>query len=77
MKNILLPVLAMAFYCTQSQAQKIPLVYNVENTAATFPAPIMLSIDKLPKKCALPDPLLIFGCERSCAEIQRLEETSW
>src|SRR5574344_1745367 len=57
MKNILLPVLAMAFYCTQSQAQKIPLVYNVENTAATFPAPTMPSIDKLPKKCALPDPL--------------------
>ena len=41
-----------------SSAQKMPLVYDVENTGADFPAPALPSINNLPSINSLPDPFL-------------------
>ena len=55
---ILLSILLSVFMFVGLSAQDMPLVYDVENTAADWPAPYMLSIDQLPTIEALPDPFI-------------------
>src|ERR1043166_4185192 len=38
------------------RAQQAPLVYNVENTGAGYPPPVLLTYDQLPSIRPLPDP---------------------
>ena len=58
MKKLLLIGLMLATTATsQAQSQKIPLVYDVENTGANFAAPAMPTVDQLPVIRELPDPL--------------------
>lgn len=42
-----------------ASAQKIPLVYDVENTAAALPAPLFPNASELPYSESLPDPLAL------------------
>lgn len=51
--SALLLTLAMG---THAHAQKIPLVYSVENTGIHTPVPPLPGIDELPTVKALPDP---------------------
>ena len=46
----------MAVFC-QADAQKVPLVYEVENTGAKFAPPAMPGIEALPEVRSLPNPL--------------------
>ena len=58
MKSFLTVCLALATTATiQAQGHQIPLVYNVENTGATFAAPAMPAPDQLPVIRQLPDAL--------------------
>lgn len=54
--TILLSIPLTFFMLVGLSAQEMPLVYNVENTTADWPAPYMLSIDDLPSIEYLPDP---------------------
>ena len=54
--TILLTILLNILMFVGLFAQEMPLVYEVENTGADWPAPYMLSIDDLPTIEALPDP---------------------
>lgn len=56
MKKTLFTFIAFALFCTCTQAQNIPLVYGVENTAAANPDPVMPAFDQLPYVEPLPDP---------------------
>lgn len=60
-------------------SQNLPLTYDVENTAAGFPAPTFASFDQLPVEKILPDPFRSFsgdvdltfgGWERRRAELK-------
>ena len=53
---ILLFLLLNAFVVSHSFAREIPLVYDVENTGANFPKPVLPSISKLPTIYPLTDP---------------------
>jgi len=53
---ILLTILLNLFMFTGLFAQEMPLVYDVENTGADWPAPYMPTIDELPTVEPLPDP---------------------
>lgn len=55
---ILLSALLSVFMFVGLSAQDLPLVYDVENSAADWPAPYMLSVDQLPSIEALPDPFI-------------------
>lgn len=55
-KPILLLLLLNTFVVANSFAQEIPLVYNVENTGASFPQPVLPSISELPTINPLTDP---------------------
>ncbi len=55
-KPILLLLLVNTFAVVNSNAEKIPLVYDVENTGASFPKPVLPSINKLPTIHPLTDP---------------------
>ena len=55
-KPILLLLLLNTFVVANSFAQEIPLVYNVENTGARFPQPVLPSISELPTINPLTDP---------------------
>ena len=50
-------VLAMMAGLYQADAQRIPFVYEVENTGAKFAAPAMPGVDALPEVRTLPNPL--------------------
>jgi len=52
---VLMGMLPEANLMAQTQP---PLVYDVENTGAGFPKPVLPSIDKLPEIAPLPDPFL-------------------
>jgi len=54
--TILLTILLNILMFVGLFAQEMPLVYEVENTGADWPAPYMFSIDDLPTIEALPDP---------------------
>ena len=58
MKTVLIfsTVLLALFMTAGLFAQEVPLVYEVENTGADWPAPYMMTIDELPTIEALPDP---------------------
>ncbi|MBR5655444.1 MAG: hypothetical protein IKW98_01985 [Prevotella sp.] len=56
MKRLCL-VLAMMAGLYHVDAQRIPFVYEVENTGAKFAAPAMPSVDALPEVRTLPNPL--------------------
>jgi len=53
---ILLTLLLSTFAFVESAAQKMPLVYNVENTGANFPPPNFPAFSDLPVITSLPDP---------------------
>ncbi|MDZ7288769.1 MAG: T9SS type A sorting domain-containing protein [candidate division KSB1 bacterium] len=53
---ILFALLLSTCLFVDSFAQEMPLVYEVENTGADWPAPYMLSIGDLPTITSLPDP---------------------
>jgi len=55
-KSILLLLLFNIFVVADLFGQKIPLVYDVENTGANFPQPVLPSISKLPNIHPLTDP---------------------
>ncbi|MBW8333760.1 MAG: dockerin-like protein [Prolixibacteraceae bacterium] len=55
-KIISLLLLSSTFLTVNSFAQKIPLVYKVENTGAKFPKPVLPTIDQLPVIEPLTDP---------------------
>ncbi|MCQ2205118.1 MAG: hypothetical protein MJZ15_11850 [Bacteroidales bacterium] len=55
MKNYLIGLLS--FISAAASAQQLPLVYNVENTGASTPKPILPERDKLPVVKTLTDPL--------------------
>ncbi|MBN1782632.1 T9SS type A sorting domain-containing protein [bacterium] len=55
MKSVIIPFTFLILF-TGLPAQEMPLVYDVENTGADWPAPYMVSIDDLPDIGALPDP---------------------
>lgn len=52
----LLLILSTILICVNSNAQKIPLVYAVENSGANFPKPVFPSFDNLAANELLPDP---------------------
>lgn len=52
--GFLLTILLLVAFA--GHTQQMPLVYSVENTAATFKVPAMLPFDKLPVIESLPDP---------------------
>ena len=54
MKRICFALAMMAGFC-HADAQKVPLVYEVENTGAKFAAPAMPGIEALPECRQLPD----------------------
>lgn len=56
MKKLLLSTIAMSFVCAGAFAQDIPLVYDVENTAAANADPVFPTISELPKCEPLTDP---------------------
>ena len=56
MPTILLMLLLTTQVVINSLAQEMPLVYDVENTGAGFPAPHMYTVSELPSIQALPDP---------------------
>lgn len=56
MKKIFLPAIAMALFSVAAMAQDIPLVYDVENTAAANPDPVFPTFSELPKCEPLTDP---------------------
>jgi hypothetical protein len=56
MSTILLMLLLTTQVVINSLAQEMPLVYDVENTGAGFPAPYMFTVGELPSIQALPDP---------------------
>jgi len=49
---------------TLARAQQPPLVYNVENTGASFPAPVIPDFPHLPIIRPLPDPFVYFSGTR-------------
>ena len=55
-KLILLLLLFNPFVVAESLAQKIPLVYEVEHTGASFPKPVLPSISELPTINPFTDP---------------------
>ena len=55
-KSILLLLLLNIFVVVDSFGQTIPLVYDVENTGANFPQPVLPSISELPTVHPLTDP---------------------
>jgi hypothetical protein len=55
-KSILLLLLFNIFVVADLFGQKIPLVYDVENTGANFPQPVLPSISELPNIRPLTDP---------------------
>lgn len=56
MKNYIL--LFVFFLAGVIRAQDIPLVYDVENTGASFPSPVLPALDRLPVNRQLPNPFL-------------------
>ena len=54
--TLLLTFLFCIFLIITSLAQELPLVYNVENTGADYPKPVLPSISELPIIENLPDP---------------------
>jgi hypothetical protein len=56
MKSHLAALLLISLSPACSLAQKMPLVYQVENTGADVPAPVMRSFNDLPTITSLPDP---------------------
>jgi hypothetical protein len=57
-KIFLLILLLSTTVFVDSFAQKMPLVYDVENTGADYPAPASSSLSELPVIQALPDPFM-------------------
>ncbi|QEG23318.1 alpha/beta hydrolase family protein [Mariniblastus fucicola] len=53
---VLLVVTVFGIACTDSNAQEIPLVYDVEHTGADHPAPLLPEIEDLPIVRPLTDP---------------------
>jgi hypothetical protein len=53
---ILLTFLLSTLLYLDLSAQKLPLVYGVENTGTDYPKSLLLTIDQLPYIYALPDP---------------------
>lgn len=52
-------IFSLFFVCTFALlAQKMPLVYAVENTCADCPKPPLLTVDQLPVIQNLPDPFV-------------------
>ena len=49
-------LLLLIFITVNSFAQQVPLVYDVENTGANFPLPVLPDISELPTVEPLPDP---------------------
>ena len=47
---------AVLLLAVTGRAQQAPLVYNVENTGAEYPQPVLLPYDQLPSIRPLPDP---------------------
>lgn len=56
MKNYIL--LFVLFLSGVIRAQDIPLVYDVENTGASFPSPVLPALEQLPVTEQLPDPFM-------------------
>jgi hypothetical protein len=69
---ILLLLLVNTCVVTNSFARKIPLVYDVENTGASFPKPVLPSISELPTINPLTDPF-----ERSDGSARDTSFASW
>jgi hypothetical protein len=71
-KTILLMLLLSMFMVVTSLAQKMPLVYEVENTGADCAEPPLPTIEELPVIEALPDPFMwsdsSLGRIKSCDE---------
>jgi hypothetical protein len=57
-RTVLLLLLLNSRLIVDSQAQEMPLVYQVENTGADFPKPPLLTIDQLRTIQFLPDPFV-------------------
>jgi hypothetical protein len=57
-KLILLLLLLNTFLVVNSFAQKVPLVYNIENTGASFGKPVLPTLDELPIIQPLTDPFM-------------------
>ncbi|MGA7160835.1 MAG: T9SS type A sorting domain-containing protein [Bacteroidota bacterium] len=55
-KTILLALLLNIYFFADSSAQTMPLVYDVENTGASYPIPYLPSFSELPNIQSLPDP---------------------
>jgi hypothetical protein len=51
-------IILSACLFVSSFAQQFPLVYDVENTAATYPKPTMPTVNELPPISNLPDPFM-------------------
>lgn len=61
MKKLQIALMAMALTTASVQAQKVPLVYEVENTGAKYAEPKYKTFDELPVQKDLPDPLAWFN----------------
>jgi hypothetical protein len=71
---VLMLVLLVSVTAVGAFAQTPPLVYNVENTAAAYPAPTFPDFDHLPIVRQLPDPFVFFdgsGRDTSFANLEK------
>lgn len=57
-KHLLLLLILFSVVLIKTHAEKLPLVYTVENTGASFPKPVLPTIDQLPSIGPLPDPFM-------------------
>src|SRR5512145_2399912 len=64
MISLLVSVAALGAFAPGALADDIPLVYDVENTGAHFPAPTFASFEWLPIVRPLPDPFRFFDGTR-------------
>jgi hypothetical protein len=70
MKAELLTSLLAVLIAVNSFSQKVPLVYDSENTGATCRLPVMPSFNELPSFNALPDPFTWYGRGRRISSIK-------
>lgn len=73
-RHILTIVLSIGLAAACNHTEEIPLVFDKENTASGFPAPVMPDIQNLPVTTTLPDPFLFSNGERRVEKYSQWEE---
>ncbi len=63
---------ATTFLTSDALAQELPLVYDVENTGADFPLPVLPAFEDLPIVRPLTDPFGVVRWERPVDRLQRV-----